>query len=123
TAGAANSKVSVHSFDIQSSVIRDMDLKIDSTCYIPRIQFVENEVNNLLIFTLNRSQNRLEIFSANPRSTLCTMILREDDSRYIDEFVYMGTKFFGDRFIMQSERDGHRHLYLYDLNGRLQKQI
>lgn len=123
TAGAANSKVSVHSFDIQSSVIRDMDLKIDSTCYIPRIQFVENEVNNLLIFTLNRSQNRLEIFSANPRSTVCTMILREDDSRYIDEFVYMGTKFFGNRFIMQSERDGHRHLYLYDLNGRLQKQI
>ena len=50
------------------------------------------------------------------------MILREDDSRYIDEFVYMGTKFSGN-FIMQSERDGHRHLYLYDLNGRLQRQI
>ena len=123
TAGAANSKVSVHSFDIKSSVIRDMDLKLDSTSYIPRIRFMENDDNSLFIFTLNRLQNKLEIYSANPRSTLCTLILREEDSRYIDEFGYMQTQFYGDRFIMQSERDGHRHLYLYDLTGRLQKQI
>lgn len=123
TAGGTNSKVSVHSFDIKSSVIRDMDLDLDSTSYIPRIKFVENEDNSLFIFTLNRLQNKLEIYSANPRSTLCTLILREEDERYIDETSYMETEFYGDRFIMQSERDGHNHLYLYGLNGRLQKQI
>ena len=123
TAGGTNSKVSVHSFDIKSSVIRDMDLKLDSTTYIPRIKFAENEDNSLFIFTLNRLQNQLEIFSANPRSTLCTLILREEEKRYFDEFAYMDTKFYGDRFIMQSERDGHNHLYMYGLNGRLQKQI
>ena len=77
TAGGTNSKVSVHSFDIKSSVIRDIDLKLDSTSYIPRIKFAENEDNSLFIFTLNRLQNKLEIYSANPRSTLCTLILRE----------------------------------------------
>lgn len=123
TAGAANSKVSVHSFDIKSSVIRDMDLKLDSTSYIPRIKFVENDDNDLFIFTLNRRQNKLEIYSANPRSTVCTLILREQDERYIDEFGYMDTKFFGNQFIMQSERDGHRHLYLYGINGQLKRQI
>ncbi len=123
TAGGTNSKVSVHSFDIKSSVIRDMDLNLDSTSYIPRIKFAENEDNSLFIFTLNRLQNKLEIYSANPRSTLCTLILREEDERYIDETSYMETEFYGDRFIMQSERDGHNHLYLYGLNGRLQKQI
>ena len=123
TAGAANSKVSVHSFDIKSSVIRDMDLKLDSTSYIPRIKFVENDDNDLFIFTLNRRQNKLEIYSANPRSTVCTLILREQDERYIDEFGYMSTEFFGNQFIMQSERDGHRHLYLYALNGQLKRQI
>ena len=123
TAGAANSKVSVHSFDIKSSVIRDMDLKLDSTSYIPRIKFADNEDNSLFIFTLNRLQNKLEIYSGNPRSTLCTLILREEDSRYLDEFSYMQTSFYGDRFIMQSERDGHRHLYLYDLKGQLKRQI
>ena len=123
TAGGANSKVSVHSFDIKSSVIRDMDLKLDSTCYIPRIKFVENDDNDLFIFTLNRSQNSLDIYSANPRSTLCTLTLHEQDERYLDEFVYMNTRFYGNRFIMQSERDGHRHLYLYDLKGKLIRQI
>lgn len=122
-AGAANVKASVHTFDIKSSVIRDMDLKLDSTSYIPRIKFLENDDNTLFIFTLNRLQNRLEIYSANPRSTLCTLTLREDDERYIDEQEYMETLFYGNRFIMQSERDGHNHLYLYDLNGRLQKQL
>ena len=123
TAGAANSKVSVHSFDIKSSVIRDMDLKLDSTSYIPRIKFIENDDNDLFIFTLNRRQNKLEIYSANPRSTVCTLILREQDERYIDEFGYMDTRFFGNQFIMQSERDGHRHLYLYGINGQLKRQI
>jgi dipeptidyl-peptidase-4 len=123
TAGAANSKVSVHSFDIKSSVIRDMDLKLDSTTYIPRIKFIENEDNTLFIFTLNRPQNKLEIYSGNPRSTVCKLILREQDDRYIDEFGYMQTQFYGTQFIMQSERDGHRHLYLYDLNGQLKRQI
>ena len=123
TAGAANSKVSVHSFDIKSSVIRDMDLKLDSTSYIPRIKFIENDDNDLFIFTLNRRQNKLEIYSANPRSTVCTLILREQDERYIDEFGYMDTRFFGNQFIMQSERDGHRHLYLYSINGQLKRQI
>ena len=123
TAGAANSKVSVHSFDIKSSVIRDMDLKLDSTTYIPRIKFVENDDNDIFIFTLNRPQNKLEIYSANPRSTVCTLTLREQDERYIDEFVYMQTQFFGNQFIMRSERDGHSHLYLYDLKGQLKRQI
>ena len=123
TAGAANSKVSVHSFDIKSSVIRDMDLKLDSTSYIPRIKFVENDDNDIFIFTLNRSQNKLEIYSANPRSTVCTLTLQEKDDRYIDEFVYMQTQFFGNQFVMRSERDGHSHLYLYDLKGKLKRQL
>ena len=123
TAGATNSKVSIHSFDIKSSVIRDMDLKLDTTSYVPRIKFIENEDNTLFIFTLNRLQNKLEIYSANPRSTLCTLILREEDERYIDEFGYMQTRFYGDQFIMQSERDGHRHLFLYDIKGQLKRQI
>ena len=100
-----------------------MDLKLDSTSYIPRIKFIENQDNSLFIFTLNRLQNKLEIYSANPRSTICTLVLRDEDERYIDEFGYMQTQFYGDKFIMQSERDGHNHLYLYNQNGKLERQI
>lgn len=123
TAGAANSKVSVHTFDIKSSVIRDMDLKLDSTTYIPRIKFIDNDDNSLFIFTLNRTQNVLEVYSGNPRSNICTLVLREEDKRYIDCQSYMDTQFYGDRFIMQSEKDGYNHLYMYGINGKLIKQL
>lgn len=123
TAGATNSKVMVQSFDIKSSVTRTMDLKLDSTAYIPRIHFVDNEENNLFVFTLNRLQNKMELYSANPRSTLCTLILRDEDPYYIDQFGYMDAAFYSNNFILQSERDGHCHLYLYDLKGRLVRQL
>lgn len=122
-AGAACSKVSVHSFDIKSSVTRDIDLKIDSNTYIPRIQFVEDEENNLFVFTINRSQNKLEVYAANPRSTMCNLVLREEDKRYIETTDYMETKFYGKKFVMQSERDGYNHLYLYNTNGTLIRKI
>lgn len=123
TAGAALSKVSVHSFDIKSSVIRDIEVPVDSNTYIPRIQFAGNEDNSLLVFTLNRQQNKLEIYSANPRSTLCTLILRQEDPKYIDCPSYMDTYVFNDGFIMQSEKDGYNHLYRYNLNGKFIKQL
>ena len=117
--GARYSKVSVHTFDIKSSVTRDIELETDSNAYIPRIKFVADEENNLFIFTLNRRQNTLEVYAANPRSTLCNLILRETDNRYIETTSYMDTEFYGDKFIMQSEKDGHNHLYLYNLRGKL----
>ena len=123
TAGAALSKVSVRSFDIKSSVIRSIGLPVDSNTYIPRIKFVPNEDNCLFVFTLNRQQNRLEIYSANPRSTLCTLILRQEDPAYIDCQSYMDTRIYSDGFIMQSEKDGFNHLYRYNLNGKLIKQL
>lgn len=122
-AGAECSKVSVHSFDIKSSVTRDIALNVDSTTYIPRIKFIEDDDNSLFIFTINRGQNCLEIFSANPRSTLSNMILRETDARYIEPTSYMDTEFYGNRFIMQSERSGYNHLYLYNTNGRLERTL
>ena len=123
TAGAGLSKVSVHSFDIKSSVIRDIKVPVDSNTYIPRIKFVENEDNSLFVFTLNRLQNKLEIYSANPRSTLCTLILRQEDRRYIDCPSYMNTWIYNGGFIMQSEKDGYNHLYQYNLSGKLVKQL
>lgn len=122
-AGSDYSKVSVHTFDIKSSMEHELALKLDSDVYIPRISFVEDEDNSLLVFTINRNQNKLEIFSANPRSTVCNMILRQNDDRWIEPEEYLDIKLYGKQFVMVSERDGHNHIYLYGTNGRLVKQI
>lgn len=122
-AGSGYSKVSVHSFDIKSAVTRKIDLDMDDETYVPRIKFVEDEKNTLFVFTINRNQNKMEVFGADPRSTVCNLLLREEDERYIEPEEFLNTTFYGTQFIMESERDGHNHLYLYSTNGQLVKQL
>ena len=121
-AGAQNSTVSVHTFDIKNRVTRKLALPIDSTDYIPRISFTEDP-EFLAIVTLNRHQNRMDIFKANPLSGLCKRILREESPEYINETTYQDLTFFKNHFVMQSERDGNNHLYLYTIGGNLVKQL
>ena len=120
--GVDNSKVTVHTFDIKSKVTRQMDLPLDVDGYIPRIQFT-NDANTLAISTLNRHQNRFDLYFCNPRSTLCKLVVRDEDNQYIKEEVYGNLKFYADNFVMMSERDGYNHLYLYSAGGNLIKQI
>jgi len=121
-AGEVNSKVSVHTYDIKSHVTRKMDLQIDSDGYIPRIKFT-SDPEKLAIMTLNRHQNRLDLYMANPRSGLCKVAIRDEAEQYIKESAYSKIKFYPEHIVMMSEKDGYNHLYLYTIAGNLVKQI
>ena len=121
-AGEPNSKVSVHTFDIRSKVTRKMDLPVDADGYIPRIKFTK-DANKLAIVTLNRYQNRLDLYFADPRSTVCKLVLRDESPYYIDETSLNNIRFYTDRFSFVSERDGYAHLYWYSMGGNLIKQV
>jgi dipeptidyl-peptidase-4 len=121
-AGEANSKVSVHTFDIRTTVTRKMDLPLEAGGYIPRIRFTQ-DAEKLAILTLNRHQNRLDMYFANPKSTVCRLIVREEDPYYIHENVLDNIQFYPDNFSLLSERDGYAHLYWYTLRGTPVKQI
>ena len=122
-AGARNSTVSVHSFDIKSRAIRRMQLPIPADGYIPRIHFSQGDPEKLLVLTLNRHQNQLDIYLANPRSTECRVIVREQAECYIPEEAVTSFRTTADGFVLLSDRSGYRHLYLYDLNGTLRRQL
>lgn len=121
-AGEVNSKVSVHTYDIKSHVTRKMDLQIDSDGYIPRIKFT-SDPEKLAIMTLNRHQNRLDLYMASPRSGLCKVAIRDEAEQYIKESAYSNIKFYPEHIVMMSEKDGYNHLYLYTIAGNLVKQI
>ncbi|MBQ9169271.1 MAG: S9 family peptidase [Bacteroidaceae bacterium] len=121
-AGAQNSTVSVHSFDIKSRVIRKMQLPIPSDGYVPRIFFTD-EAEKLLILTLNRHQDCLDIYLANPRSTECRVIVREQAECYVPEDALTSFRTVPGGFVLTSDRSGYKHLYLYDLNGTLRRQL
>ena len=120
--GEANSNVSVHTFDIKSRVIRKIDVPMDEDGYIPRIRFTKDP-EKLAIMTLNRHQNRLDLYFANPRSTMCKLILRDESDKYIKENVFDQVVFYDNNFSFVSERSGYNHLYWYNMTGSLAKQV
>lgn len=127
--GVKNSTVSVHTFDIKSNVTRRMDVPLDEDGYIPRIHFTEQtdadgNQSQLAVVTLNRHQDRMEIYMCNARSTVCKLILREEANLgWLNEPTYQDIEWTDNGFVLQSERTGFNHLYQYDLSGRLTRTL
>lgn len=121
-AGETNATVTVHSFDIKSRVIRQMKLPLEKDSYVPRIRFT-SDPEKLLVLTQNRHQDCLDIYIANPRSTECKLIVRDQVEKYITEEPYQQLQLFPSGFVLMSERDGWNHAYLYDFNGNLKRRL
>ena len=124
-AGENNSKVSVCIYDDFNKTTKTIQLPdTDQDFYIPRIKWT-NSPEQLAVFKLNRNQNQLDMYIANPRSTLCKLTFRETDKYYVDYDLIDNIKFTANNqyFYTVSERDGYRHIYQYQINGSLVKQI
>lgn len=121
-AGYPNSKVEVRSYDIKSHVTRTMKLPLDADGYIPRIRFTK-DAGKLAIMTLNRHQNRFDMYFADPRSAVCKLVLREESPQYIKEGIFDKIKFYPENFSYVSDKDGYQHLYWYSMGGNLVKQV
>ncbi|WP_316793908.1 S9 family peptidase [Pedobacter frigoris] len=77
------------------------------------------------IAVLNREQNhmRLNQFDAVTGAFIKTLFEEKDD-KYVEPLVPMlFLKNDPSKFIWQSNRDGWNHLYLYNINGKLVKQL
>ncbi|MEG0456278.1 MAG: DPP IV N-terminal domain-containing protein, partial [Bacteroides sp.] len=121
-AGYANSKVEVRTFDIKSKVTRTLKVPVDADGYIPRIRFT-SDPNKLAIMTLNRHQNRFDMYFADPRSTVSKLALRDESPYYISENVLDNIRFYPDNFSYISDKDGYPQLYWYSMNGNLVKKV
>ena len=121
-AGEVNSTVTVHSFDIKSHVERTIDVPLEAEGYIPRI-FSTSDPEKIAVVTLNRHQDQMDIYAANPRSRVCKLLVREKSDKYLRETTYDNLKFYGDHFAMISDRNGYNNLYWYDINGHLVGQV
>lgn len=120
-AGEPNSRVSVHSYDIDTRKTKPVTLPAPGIEYIPRIAYAPD--GRMLITTLNREQNRMEIYSANPRSTVIKSILVEESRTWIAPATYEDMRLEETSFVMQSSRSGYNHLYRFSYTGQLQKQM
>jgi dipeptidyl-peptidase-4 len=120
--GQVNSKVSVLSYDIQSHQTRKINVPLDADGYIPRIKATSDPAK-VAVMTMNRHQDVLRIYMANPLSTVCQLAVEDKVDKYIKEEVLEDIQLTDNHILLPSERDGYNHLYLYNLNGQLLRQI
>ncbi|MEA3444624.1 MAG: S9 family peptidase, partial [Bacteroidota bacterium] len=123
-AGDDNSIVSVHVYHLASLRTEKMDVGRETDQYIPRIRWTKDP-SQLCIFRLNRLQNKLELLFANNQSGESKIIYTDENKYYIDESYFDDLVFLDDKkhFIISNESDGYNHIYLYDLSGKLIRQI
>lgn len=121
-AGQQNSKVTVHSYDVETRKTKTIPLADSKIEYIPRIAFGPT-ADQLMVVTLNRDQNRMEIFSVNPRSTTSRSLLVEQWQAWLDPSAYEDIRFLPDFFVVFSCRTGYNHLYAYSYSGAQLRQI
>jgi dipeptidyl-peptidase 4 len=123
-AGEANATVQIFVHDLATQQSIKMDTGIETDNYIARINWT-NTSNFLSIRRLNRLQNTLEILHANTQTGNSNIIYTDKTDTYIDidavdDLYYLKN---GQQFITSSERSGYKHLYLYDMNGTLLRQL
>lgn len=121
-AGQRNAVTSVLSYDVETRVLKTMQLPITTNDYIPAIKFT-NDSSRLMVTTLNRTQNRIQIYAANPRSTLSKLVYQEESDSWIDFGLMSKMKFYDDFIIIPSEKNGYAHLYKHSASGAPIKQL
>lgn len=120
-AGFPNSKVSLHSYNLDTRATKKMDIP-EGIEYIPMFDFDGNG-KDLIVLTLNRNQNHLQIYKVNIGSTVAKQILEERNETWLNPSAYHMIDLGTTSFIIGSERSGYCHLYEYDYNGTLLRQI
>ena len=110
------------------------DLKTDKTVYLqagdPTDRYFTNiawspDAKTVYMFELNRGQNDCRLVSYNAETgQKIAELYRETSEKYVEpmhpiEFLPWDS----DKFVMQSQRDGYNHLYLYDKQGKLLSQL
>jgi len=110
------------------------DLKTDKTVYLqagdPTDRYFTNiawspDSKTVYMFELNRKQNDCRLVSYDAESgAKITELYRETSDKYVEpQNPIQFLPWDDSKFVMQSEKDGYNHLYLFDKDGKELKQL
>ena len=127
-AGMKSHEVTVGVWDCATGKLVYLDTRRDTTVheremYLTNIAWSPDE-KYVFIAKVNREQNHLwlEQYDA-VTGRFMKVLFEETNSRYVEPCDPMIFTPKGDQFLWFSMRDGYKHLYLYNLDGTLVKQV
>ncbi len=121
-AGERNSDIKILCYDLTNDETKVVLDETGNDNYIPRVLWTQNP-DILSVRRLNRLQNHLELLHINTSEDNIKVVLNEESDTYIDisdDLTYLKNT---EHFIWSSEQSGYKHLYLYNLEGKLINQI
>ncbi|MDZ7847565.1 MAG: DPP IV N-terminal domain-containing protein [Owenweeksia sp.] len=118
-AGEPNSKVTIHIFDVKKEKDQKISLPEEYE-YIPRIKWTPDD--ELVIFSMNRLQNQLNLWKSKAGKDKVELLYRETAPAYIN--IHDNLRFLKDgSFIWTSEMDGYNHIYHLSKDGEIINQV
>lgn len=121
-AGEKNSVPTVLSYDIKSHKTRQMALPLDPDGYVPRL-IATTDSSKVAVITLNRHQDCLSIYMANPLTTVCKLAIQDKVDKYINADAVNNIIITPTKILLPSDREGYLNLYVYSLAGKLQRKV
>jgi dipeptidyl-peptidase-4 len=121
-AGGANVLIRLGVSDLSTGAVTWIDLGPDQDMYLARVNWLPDG-RTLAVQRESRDQRRLDLLFANIDTGASRVVLTETSTSWIelnDEISFLKNS---PEFIWASARDGYRHLYLYDYDGRLVHQL
>lgn len=121
-AGAVSHQVSVGVYHILRRKTIFLKIKGPADQYLTNVCWSPDE-KYIYIAVLNRDQNHMQLQQFDALTgEMMGILLEEKSQQYVEP--QHGITFLQDgRWIWQSERTGHNHLYLYDKNGTLLRAL
>lgn len=121
--GDRNAIVTVGVVAVKDGKINYIDTGEETDIYLPRVKWLPDS-QMLAVYRMNRQQNMLEFLMADIQTGRVKTILTDTEKNgWLD--VHDDLQFLksGKQFIWSSDRSGFRHLYLYDINGKMMRQL
>lgn len=123
-AGETSHKVTVGVYDLKTGNTIYLHAGDPTDRYFTNIAWSPDE-QTIYMFELNRDQNDCRLVSYNALTgDKIAEIYRETDKKYVEPLHPISfLPWNDDEFVMQSQKDGYNHLYLFNKDGKQIKQI
>ena len=123
-AGEKNAEVSIHVHNLDGGKTITVNAGEEKDIYLPRIYWAGN-AETLAFIRLNRLQNQMDLLHANATTGESQLVVQETSDTYVDLNYNDNLQYLknGKGIIRTSEKDGFKHIYHHDMEGKLIRQI